>query len=733
MLRQVGNLIRQQHYNQSFAAIRLLVGVVAGCGLIAAFLSGGRPTDLRWAFPVLAIFTCANLLAVWQSSRRRIDGWLLPLSLLDTALIAALVFSTGGIASPLELLFLFPIAQVAIGASVWSSMLVAVVAAATYTGLLTSPFGIIRLGPEVGIPLNDLKAFNVIVSDALFFAFALAAGQAGHVLRLNEHRLLDRSSRLRREVGTLARLARTTARETELAPILGTVLETASLELGIPRSAVFLRNETSGELQVMAARGFESPGQGNSAAATAIGLGTLVETVVNQRRTLTTQRRYRRHRGGGAVYEEHVPGAAAAPLLVGDACLGCLYVDAGAHNFHWADESLLLLEAFADLVAVSVDNTRLYSGLLAEKSKLEATMGAVTDALLIYQPSGRILLANAPFRSLFDISPQATDLNVSGLASYIAEQERLGFTAGVHQPADLFNPSPVELELGSPVRQLQRRGKVVRDEGGQEVATVLTFHDVTEEHQAERVRSEILATVSHELRTPLTSIKGFLQIFDRRQRRGEAVAGEHELHIVLTQVEHLMALVDDLLDVSHLPGRHMRLIRSTVDLAQLGQERIARVVAETGRQVRLRCTAQQVRGQWDGKKLAQVVDNLLENAVKYSEPDSVIDVRLSNHAGWVDLAVHDCGVGVAAEHLSDVFDAFFRVDNTTTRRTNGLGIGLYLCKRIIEQHGGDVYVKSEPGVGSEFGFTLPVGWAASRPLETSNGMAAARDLSRLSE
>jgi signal transduction histidine kinase len=709
MLRQIGDLIRRQHYVQSFAAIRLFAEVVGGIGLIAAFLTSGRSADLHWFLPVLAIFTVANLLAVWQSSRRRIDRWLLPLSLLDTALIAALIFVTGGIASPLALLYLFPIGQVAIGLSASSALLLTGMAILTYTGLLASPFGVVELTTGVNLNINHIKAFNVVVSDVAFLAFGVAAGQAGQALRSQEHRLLARSSRLRREVGTLARLARTTARETELAPILGTVLETVGLELGIGRSAVLLGDGSDGPLRIAAARGFGVESGADPAVPPAIRQGPLVETVVRQRRTLTDQRRYRRHQSGRAVYEEYYPGAAASPLLVGDACLGCLYVDAGSQDFHWSEEALLLLAAFADLTAVSVDNTRLYSGLVAEKSKLEATMGAVTDGLLIYEPGGQVLLANPPFRGLFDISPQAMDLRLAGLVAYIAEKQRLGFTGGASQVDDLFDPSPAELAIGMPPRQLQRRGKVVHDEAGQPVATVLTFHDVTEEHQAERVRSEILATVSHELRTPLTSIKGFMQIFDRRQRRGGDVASEHELRLVLSQVEHLMSLVDDLLDVSHLPGRHMRLTRASVDLAELSRQHIAQLATGTGREVRFRCEANQARGQWDGKKLGQVVDNLLTNAIKYSEPDSVIDVLLKNMPGHVQLAVSDAGVGVAPEHQADVFEAFFRVDNTTTRRTNGLGIGLYLCKRIVEQHGGSVYVLSRPGVGSEFGFTLPLG------------------------
>lgn len=734
MLRQIADLIRRQHYAQAFAAIRLLAGVIAGVGLIGAFVVGGRMGDLRWLLPFLAVFMLVNLLAVWQSSRRRIDPWLLPLSLLDTVLIAALIVVTGGIASPLDLLFLFPIGQVAIGMSPVAALCVAGVAMATYTGLLISPFGLVVLVPGGGgISLANLKVFNVVVTDAAILAFTIAAAQAGQALRSNEHRLLDRSSRLRREVGTLARLARKTARETELAPILGAVLETAGLELGIARSAVLLGDAASGPPRVIAARGFAGEDGDAAGVPAAIVNGALVETVLRQRRTLTGQRRLRRHRAGITVYDERFPAAAAAPLLVGDVCLGCLYVDLDRHHYHWTDDSLLLLEAFADLTAVSVDNTRLYNGLVAEKSKLEATMGAVTDAMLIFEPGGQILLANAPFRALFDISPQATNLSIEGLWAYITEQQRLGFTEGVQDVRHWFDVSPAEFEVGVPVRELQRRGKVVVDDAGQVVATVLTFHDVTEERQAERVRSEILATVSHELRTPLTSIKGFVQIFERRHRRGEYVASEHELQLVLTQVDHLMGLVGDLLDVSHLPGRTMRLARSRVDLAALCHEHVERIVAGTGRTVEFRRSAVPIYGDWDRKKLAQVLENLLTNATKYSEPDSAVVMRLGRSADQAVVTVRDSGVGVAPEHLGDVFEAFFRVDNTTTRRTNGLGIGLYLSKRIIEAHGGEIYVHSEPGKGSEFGFSLPLG-----PRDASNGrpindMTAPAEYARLSE
>ncbi|GEM_PF-1851235 len=715
MLFHLGDLMRRQHYVQALAVIRLAAGLVAGTGLAAAMLVASPQPEGRWLLGMPVLLTAVNLAVVWRSSRQRIDRWLVPLALFDMALIWGLLFVTGGIASPLELLFLFPIGQVAIGASALAALLVAGLCAVAYSAFLVYPLGLSGLLSVSGAQLLHLASFNVIVSDMSFVAFAVAAGQTGQALRRQEGRLLDRSSRLRRTVGTLARLARITARETELPPILEAVLETTTLELGVERAAVVRRSSTSAALEVLAACGFGKAPEDLNDVAAALSKGSLVDEALRNRRRFTTQRRLRRSRNAATARQEDAPGAAAAPLLVGDLCLGCLYVDAGQHSYRWTDDALQLLETFADLTTVSLDNTRLYSGLLAEKSKLEATMGAVTDALLIYEPGGQVLLANQPFRTLLSLSTRGPELTIDQLCAHIAQSAGLGLSGVVQSPRELFEAGAAEIELGQPARVLQRRGKVVYDESGQILATVLTFHDVTEEQQAERLREEILATVSHELRTPLTSIKGYIQIFERRHMRAEPVASPHELRLVVEQVDRLMALVDDLLDVSYLPGRRVPLQRREIDLASLAQQRVAAASGATGRAIALDVRADLACGPWDAPKLGQVLDNLLTNAVKYSDPDSRISVELHSRSGLVELMVKDEGVGVAPEHLGHLFDAFYRVDSTTTRRTSGLGLGLYLCKRIIEQHGGHMHVQSIPGAGSVFGFSLPV----VRRLETA--------------
>ncbi len=401
------------------------------------------------------------------------------------------------------------------------------------------------------------------------------------------------------------------------------------------------------------------------------------------------------------------PGAASAPLLVGDACLGCLYCDQGRRPKQWSDEAIELLEAFADLAAVSIENHRLYTQVLTEKSKLEATMGAVTDALLIYDADGHILLANEPFRQLFDVREWIQDLTVQDLLTLVHEHAHLGLLGGIDAEEDLFDLKPAEIEIGLPPHSLQRRGQAVFDKSGKPLAYVVTFHDVTEEQQAERVRSEILASVSHELRTPLTSIKGFMQIFERRFKRNEALASSQELSLVLQQVEHLNTLVNDLLDAAHWPGSKLYLQRSWVHISRLVAESATRCSRETGRITNIDDQSRGALAFWDREKVQQALYSLLSNAVKYSEDHTTVLVSCVLDEDRVRISVRDQGIGLNAEQAEHIFDAFYRADNSTTRRTNGLGLGLYLCRRIAEAHDGSVHVHSQPGVGSEFILILP--------------------------
>jgi signal transduction histidine kinase len=239
--------------------------------------------------------------------------------------------------------------------------------------------------------------------------------------------------------------------------------------------------------------------------------------------------------------------------------------------------------------------------------------------------------------------------------------------------------------------------------------------------EADRVKSNFLATVSHELRTPLTSVIGYSEMLL------EGIAGplndeqREYVRTVMEKGDQLLQLITGILDISRMEAGEMRIDKQPVDLDEVVSVALSTIAPHARRKrLSLHCTVPPglplVLG--DRDKIRQVLLNLLGNAVKFTPEGGKIEVSaevgplkhdppLSAERG-VRVFVRDSGIGVPAEHHKRVFDPFFQVDNTSTREYGGTGLGLSIVKRLIEAHGGQVWVDSEPGRGSTFSFTIPL-------------------------
>ena len=230
-----------------------------------------------------------------------------------------------------------------------------------------------------------------------------------------------------------------------------------------------------------------------------------------------------------------------------------------------------------------------------------------------------------------------------------------------------------------------------------------------------RARDETLATISHDLRTPLTSIRGLAQLLRRRLERGAAMSAE-EISDRLGRIEEqtvLMArMIDDLLDVARIEaGRPLDLRREACDLVGLVQKSAADV-QRTTEQHRLHVSAQEgpIVGLVDSARLERVVLNLLTNAVKYSPDGGEIELTVRPEDGsgrWAVLEVRDGGIGIPPEDLPRIFERFYRASNVGDQ-LRGTGLGLAGARQIVEQHGGEISVSSEPGAGTTFTVRLPL-------------------------
>lgn len=219
---------------------------------------------------------------------------------------------------------------------------------------------------------------------------------------------------------------------------------------------------------------------------------------------------------------------------------------------------------------------------------------------------------------------------------------------------------------------------------------------------------DLLPQVSHALRTPLTAIQGYAALLGRRLRQQDAAGNlAGPVRAIDEQAHRLGALLDELLDLSELSQPDARLQRRRLDLAALAHEAVAEAQArELGRRFTLQAEPPLfVRG--DMQRLRQVIDELLTNATKYSAEGGEIRVQAWTEDGRTILAVADSGTGLAPDHLDRCFDPFFQAHPEDWHQYGGLGLGLTLCRVIVERHGGQVWAKSSLGLGSAFYVQLP--------------------------
>lgn len=236
---------------------------------------------------------------------------------------------------------------------------------------------------------------------------------------------------------------------------------------------------------------------------------------------------------------------------------------------------------------------------------------------------------------------------------------------------------------------------------------LVLLKEIENRKEAEHKKDEFISIASHELKTPLTSIKGYLQLLERSIDKGNTVTIKGQLTKVQRQVEKLNNLIADLLDISKIESGELKfnkkyfsmddLVKSIVEITQ--QTNPDFIVSVAG------CAGQKFFG--DEMRIEQVLTNFFTNAIKYSPGTHSIDVTIKVCDKRLYVSVKDYGIGISADHLKNIFNKFYRVEETSLR-FQGLGIGLYISRQIIERHEGQIGVYSKPGEGSEFYFYLPI-------------------------
>ena len=227
--------------------------------------------------------------------------------------------------------------------------------------------------------------------------------------------------------------------------------------------------------------------------------------------------------------------------------------------------------------------------------------------------------------------------------------------------------------------------------------------------KVDRLKSELLSTVSHELRTPLASIKGYATSLLRTDVDWDDETRREFLQIIDEESDRLTGLIADLLEMSEIEAGMLRVEKEPVLLPRLVQKVVKKLRPTAGEHaISFSAASDLPETMGDPRRLEQVLHNLIVNAIKYSPDGTSIAIRVEHANRDIQVSVKDQGVGIAPEHLEHVFERFYRVNGELTRETGGSGLGLPICRGLVEAHGGKIGVESKPGVGSTFYFTIPI-------------------------
>jgi PAS domain S-box-containing protein len=245
-------------------------------------------------------------------------------------------------------------------------------------------------------------------------------------------------------------------------------------------------------------------------------------------------------------------------------------------------------------------------------------------------------------------------------------------------------------------------------EDGRITGAVVTFRDVAERREVERMKDEFVSIVSHELRTPLTSIRGSLGLLAAGKLGEVPEKGRRMLEIAVQNTDRLVRLINDILDIERIESGRVTMELRTVDAAELVHQavEVMNPMAEKAG-VRLFAWADRQPMDADPDRILQVLTNLISNAVKFSPPGAEVSVTVERRGAELLFIVRDQGRGIPADRLEAVFERFQQVDSSDAREKGGTGLGLAICRSIVQQHGGRIWAESTPGAGSTFTFTLP--------------------------
>jgi len=408
------------------------------------------------------------------------------------------------------------------------------------------------------------------------------------------------------------------------------------------------------------------------------------------------------------------------PMLSGDSLIGMIYVFQLA-SYHISSDASNLLQSFADQAAIAVKNARLYQEVIDEKQRLDAILEQSADGVMILDSKLRISRFNPSLSRMTGWAVEDAIGQPHGrvvrwdnlkteltLETALANGWPLPGAAHLHVEGDLTRHQRDTISLGITYAPLlNSRGRMTN--------ILANIRDLTRYQEEQELQKTFISVVSHELKTPVSIIKGYAGTLGRPEANWSSELVQEYAEVIEEESDRLTELIDNLLEASRLQSGTFRLdISDEVMLDRMAVDTVKKFESHSeihAYSIDFPEDFPPVFG--DDRRLTQVFNNLIGNAIKYSPDGGRIDISGQVHTDYITISVSDEGIGIPNHDQHRIFEKFSRLDNALSRKTEGTGLGLFLTKAIIEAHGGSIWFSSNNGPdngetnGTTFTFSIP--------------------------
>ena len=550
----------------------------------------------------------------------------------------------------------------------------------------------------------------------------LFAAQAA--IAIENARLFSAERRRTEEQQALLDTMQDLSGELELERVLKRVLERAVSLLDVTGGELATYDESRKDLVIMSSHNLETNAVGTRMALGEGAMGRVAQTL----QPLIIPR-YQEWEGHSANYERTtIQSVMAAPLLIGSRLVGAIASVHADASREFGPEDLRLLQLFAPQAAIAIENARLYA---AAQQHFELLVRNNPVAIVNLDLDQNITSCNPAFERLYGY--QESEVMGRNLDQLVTTAETLAEAQANSRRAEVSGHA-----FSGTGRRRRRDGSVVDVEiftipvivNGERVGLMGLYHDISEllaarrdAEEANETKSRFLASTSHELRTPLNAIIGYSEMLQEQAEEDGHAGYLADLGKIHSAGRHLLSVINDILDLSKIEAGKMELFAETFELRPVIDDvatTMRPLVEKRDNRLEVRADPELGTMHADVTRLRQVLLNLLSNASKFTE-HGVITLAAEREDGEIVLRVRDTGIGMTAEQLGRLFEAFSQAEASTASKYGGTGLGLAISRRICRMMGGDVTVASTPGEGSTFTVRLP---AAERSAEEQTSWPA---------